>query len=194
MAQSQIDIAVIGAGPQALTLVTHVLQKKAKLRDRIQVFDPSGTWMTQWQQQFAAQEIAGVAIARRPSSRPQPSRLRTFAEGRYDELHPPYDRPGTRLFQEFCDTVVQRWRLQDRVIPLKVTRLEPLSKRPSRFRLTLSTGKTLLARRVVIATGGGQPVWPDWTQPVKAIVPSERLCHASQVRLPAWVHSRVKPC
>jgi cation diffusion facilitator CzcD-associated flavoprotein CzcO len=70
MAQSQTDIAVIGAGPQALTLVTHILQKKAKLRDRIQVFDPSGTWLTQWQQQFAAQEIPEL-VARCPPSRPQ---------------------------------------------------------------------------------------------------------------------------
>jgi cation diffusion facilitator CzcD-associated flavoprotein CzcO len=82
-----------------------------------------------------------------------------------------------------------RWcsggRLQDHVTPAQVTRLEPLSKRPSRWRLTLSTGDTVLARRVVLATGGGQPVWPNWTQQINATVPSERLCHASQVRLPA---------
>lgn len=44
MTNRQTDIAIIGAGPQALTLVTHLLQKKAKLRQRIQVFDPSGGW------------------------------------------------------------------------------------------------------------------------------------------------------
>jgi cation diffusion facilitator CzcD-associated flavoprotein CzcO len=160
MAQSQTDIAVIGAGPQALTLVTHILQKRAKLRDRIQVFDPSGTWLTQWQQQFAAQEIPELRSPAVHHPDPNAHALRTFAEGRYDELHPPYDRPGTGLFQEFCDTVVQRWQLQDHVTPAQVTRLEPLSKRPSRWRLTLSTGDTVLARRVVLATGGGQPVWP----------------------------------
>jgi hypothetical protein len=185
MAQSQTDIAVIGAGPQALTLVTHILQKRAKLRDRIQVFDPSGTWLTQWQQQFAAQEIPELRSPAVHHPDPNAHALRTFAEGRYHELHPPYDRPGTGLFQEFCDTVVQRWQVQDHVTPAQVTRLEPLSKRPSRWRLTLSTGDTVLARRVVLATGGGQPVWPNWTQQINTTVPSERLCHASQVRLPA---------
>lgn len=53
----QIDIAIVGAGPQALTLVTHILQKKAKLRRRILVLDPSGIWLSQWRHQFAAQEI-----------------------------------------------------------------------------------------------------------------------------------------
>jgi cation diffusion facilitator CzcD-associated flavoprotein CzcO len=48
MAQRQTDIAIIGAGPQALTLVTHILQKKAKVRSHLQVFDPSGAWMTRW--------------------------------------------------------------------------------------------------------------------------------------------------
>ena len=57
MAQLQADIAVIGAGLQALTLVTHVLQKKAKLRDRLRAADPSGVWMARWHQQFAPQEI-----------------------------------------------------------------------------------------------------------------------------------------
>ncbi|MBE9140012.1 SidA/IucD/PvdA family monooxygenase [Nodosilinea sp. LEGE 07088] len=185
MAQSQTDIAVIGAGPQALTLVTHVLQKKAKLRDRIQVFDPSGTWMTQWQQQFAAQEIAGLRSPAVHHPDPDAHALRTFAEGRYDELHPPYDRPGTRLFQAFCDTVVQRWQVRNYVVPAAVTRLEPLQKRPARFRLTLSTEETVLARRVVLAAGGGQPYRPDWVKQINATYPPERLCHASQIRLPA---------
>ncbi|WP_346291393.1 FAD/NAD(P)-binding protein [Sphaerothrix gracilis] len=184
MAQLQTDIAVIGAGPQALTLVTHVLQKKAKLRDRIQVFDPSGTWMTQWQQQFAAQEIAELRSPAVHHPDPNAHALRTFAEGRYHELHPPYDRPGTRLFQAFCDTVVQRWQLQNQVVPAAVTRLGPLQQRPSRFRLTLSTGDTVLARRVVLATGGGQPYLPDWVEQISATYPPERLGHAHQIRLP----------
>lgn len=185
MAQSQTDIAVIGAGPQALTLVTRVLQKKAKLRDRIQVFDPSGSWMTQWHQQFAAQEIPELRSPAVHHPDPNPHALRTFAEGRYQELHPPYDRPGTRLFQEFCDTVVHRWQLQNHVIPAVVTQLESLSKQPSRFRLTLSTGETVLARRVVLATGGGQPYQPDWIRQGDTTHPPQRLSHASQIELSA---------
>jgi len=184
MAQSRTDIAVIGAGPQALTLVTHVLQKKAKLRDRIQVFDPSGSWMTQWQQQFAAQEITELRSPAAHHPDPNAHALRTFAEGRDRELYPPYDRPGTRLFREFCDAVVQRWQLQSYVFPAAVTRLEPLQRRPSQFRLTLSTGDTVLARRVVLATGGGQPYLPSWTEQIGSTHTPESLSHASQVQLP----------
>jgi cation diffusion facilitator CzcD-associated flavoprotein CzcO len=52
-----IDIAIIGAGVQALTLTTHLLQKSAKYYHKFLVFDSAGTWMNQWQQQFAAQQI-----------------------------------------------------------------------------------------------------------------------------------------
>ncbi len=185
MAQQQTDIAIIGAGPQALTLVTHILQKKATFRNRIQVFDPSGTWMTQWHQQFAAQDIAELRSPAVHHPDPNSHALRTFAEGRYHELHPPYDRPGTRLFYDFCHAVMHRWQLQNMVIPAQVTRLEPLQKRPSRFRLTLHTGATVLARRVVLATGGGQPTFPEWVHHVGSPYPADRLCHASQVRLPS---------
>ncbi|MGK7889312.1 MAG: FAD/NAD(P)-binding protein [Leptolyngbyaceae cyanobacterium] len=185
MAQSQTDIAVIGAGPQALTLVTRVLQKKATFRSRIQVFDPSGTWMTQWHRQFAAQEITELRSPAVHHPDPNSGALRTFATDRYHELHPPYDRPGTRLFQEFCSTVVQRWQLENYVTPAQVTRLEPFPQKPFRFRLTLSTGDTVLARRVVLATGSGQPHQPAWAEQETTTHPPERLCHASQVQLPA---------
>ena len=185
MTQRQTDIAIIGAGPQALTLVTHILQKKDKLRSRIQVFDPSGTWMTRWHQQFAAQEIPQLRSPAVHHPDPNPHALRTFAEGRYHELHPPYDRPGTQLFQEFCATVIHRWQLQDYVTPAKVIRLQPLGGKPSRFCLSLDSGDTVLARRVVLATGGGQPHIPEWVHQVESTYPAERLCHAGQVRLPA---------
>ena len=185
MTKLHADIAIIGAGPQALTLVTHILQKKKKLRDRIQVFDPSGTWMTQWHQQFADLEIDQLRSPAVHHPDPNPHALRTFAQGRDLELHPPYDRPGTRLFQEFCNAIVHRWQLHDRIVRAQVTRLEPLQKKPSRFRLTLNTGETILARRVVLATGGGRPQIPDWVQRVATGYPAERLCHASQVKLPS---------
>ncbi|MEM1424972.1 MAG: FAD/NAD(P)-binding protein [Cyanobacteria bacterium P01_H01_bin.130] len=184
MAQLQTDIAVIGAGPQALTLVTHGLQKKAKLRDRIQVFDPSGRWLSQWQQQFAAQEIRELRSPAVHHPDPNAHALRSFAEGRHSELHPPYDRPGTRLFQEFCQSLVQRWQLQNHVVPAQVSRLEPLSGRSPRFQLTLSTGETALARRVVLATGGGQPRWPRWAKAASQANPLGQLHHAHQVQLP----------
>jgi cation diffusion facilitator CzcD-associated flavoprotein CzcO len=179
----QTDIAIIGAGPQALTLVTNLLQKKAQMRLRFQVIDPSGGWMAQWQQQFAAQEIPHLRSPAVHHPDPNSHALRSFATGRSHEMHPPYDRPGTQLFHEFCQTVVQRWQLQDRVYPARVMRLQAL--RPRQFRLELDKGEILKARRVVLATGGGVPNLPAWVNRVAQTYPADRLCHSSQITLPA---------
>lgn len=92
-----IDLAIVGAGPQALTLVTHLLQKKKSMRNRFVVLDPAGDWLQQWQHQFAAYEIPHLRSPAVHHPDPNPHALRTFAESRPQELFPPYDRPGTQL-------------------------------------------------------------------------------------------------
>ena len=183
------DIAVIGAGPQALTLVTHLLQKKKKMRDRLsaglcpgfQVFDPSGTWLANWHRQFAAQEIPHLRSPAVHHPDCNPHTLLSFAERRQDELHPPYNRPGTKLFQEFCETVIDRWQLRDRVTKAQVVGLTP---QKGRFCLTLADGQKESARRVVLATGSAIAKMPNWTKQLTQY-PPERLCHAQAVHLPA---------
>ncbi|MGD1949188.1 MAG: FAD/NAD(P)-binding protein [Leptolyngbyaceae cyanobacterium] len=175
------DLAIVGAGPQALTLVTHLLQKKKSMRNRFVVLDPSGQWLQQWQHQFAAYEIPHLRspVVHHPD--PNPHALRAFAESRADELFPPYDLPGTRLFQDFCQEVIHRWQLQDRVVSAQVEHLEPL-RQQGRFRLTLTNGQILTARRVVLAIAGGVPHLPDWVARPQNY-PLDRLCHSHQVDL-----------
>ncbi len=189
MVQSQTDIAVIGAGPQALTLITHLLKKHKRMRERLnagfspgfQVFDPSGTWLAQWNRQFAAQEIRHLRSPAVHHPDANPHNLRSFASDRADELHNPYGRPGTKLFGDFCETVIDRWHLRDQVTKAKVVSVSPLQRG---FRLTLADGETAIARRVVIATGSATAVIPDWAKQVNNH-PPERLCHAQAVSLPA---------
>jgi hypothetical protein len=94
---AQTDIAIIGAGPQALTLVTYLLQKRQRLRHRFLVFDPSGTWLYRWQQQFAALEIPHLR-SQMPSTIPTPipmhcDGLPSHAPGNYS--HPTiYQEPN----------------------------------------------------------------------------------------------------
>ncbi|MEM7064875.1 MAG: FAD/NAD(P)-binding protein [Cyanobacteria bacterium P01_B01_bin.77] len=177
------DLAIVGAGPQALTLVTHLLQKKKSMRHRFVVLDPAGTWLRQWQHQFAAYEIPHLRSPAVHHPDPNPHALRTFAERRFTELHVPYDLPGTQLFQDFCQELIRRWQLQERVVPAQVEQIEPIrQQRQQRFRLTLADGQTLMAKRVVLATSGGTPQWPDWTQSLSPY-PDERLQHAQQVDL-----------
>lgn len=178
-----IDLAIVGAGPHALTLVTHLLRKKQSMRGRFLVFDPSGTWLKQWNHQFAALEIPHLRSPAVHQPDPDPHALRTFAESRSAELFPPYDLPGSRLFREFCQAVVQRWRLEDCIYPAQVRQIQPIRQRSSRFCLELSDGQMITARRVVIANGSGIPHYPDWVQQIPAGYPPDRLRHSHQVDL-----------
>lgn len=181
---SQIEVAIIGAGPHALTLATHLLQKRKQMRTRFMVFDPSGTWMSRWNHQFAA---LGIPHLRSPAVHqpdPNPHALRTFAEFRPSELSPPYDLPGTKLFQDFCQEVIGCWQLQDQVYPAQVVRIEPIHHHfRSQFRVGLADGQSLMARRVVLAVGGGVPHIPDWVSQVRLSYPPDRLCHSHQIDL-----------
>lgn len=52
-----------------------------------------------------------------------------------------------------------------------------------RFQLSLDNGQTVIARRVVLATGQGAPQVPAWVHDIPAGYPGERLRHSSQVDL-----------
>jgi len=178
------DIAVIGAGPHAMTVVTHLLQKRQQLRQRLLVFDPSGTWMQQWHNQFAAFEIPHLRSPAVHHPDPNPYALRQFAQSRSHELYPPYDLPGTSLFQDFCQELIRRWSLQQRIVAAKVIRIEPVKQNlRSRFRLWLHNDQSIVARRVILATGGGTPQIPDWVQQIASPYPPEKLCHSCHVDL-----------
>ncbi len=179
-----IDLAIVGAGPHALTLVTHLLQKKKSMRGRFLVFDSSGTWMNRWHHQFAAFEIPHLRSPAVHQPDPNPHALRTFAAPRSDELFAPYDLPGTQLFRDFCQETVRRWQLEDCVYPAQVIRVEPIVDRGrARFCLHLANGQTIIARRVVIANGGAVPNLPEWVGQIPTNYPQDRLLHSHQVDL-----------
>ncbi len=179
-----IDLAIVGAGVQALTLTTHLLQKSQKYYRKFLVFDPSQTWLSQWQRQFAAQQIPYLRSPAVHHPDPNPHQLRTFAKDRHNELFPPYDRPGTKLFNDFCHEVIRRWKLADKVYPAKVIQIMPIkSASRSQFQLVLDTGETIVARKVVLATGSGKIQLPDWVERITLNYPTDRLCHSQQVNL-----------
>jgi cation diffusion facilitator CzcD-associated flavoprotein CzcO len=181
-----IDIAIIGAGVQALTLTTHLLQKSAKHYHKFLVFDPSQTWLSQWQQQFAAQQIPYLRSPAVHHPDPNPYELRRFAEHRHQELFPPYDRPGTKLFNDFSNEVIRRWKLENKIYRAKVSQILPIKHSSrSRFQLILDTGETIIARRVVLATGSGKVQLTEWVEGITADYPLDKLCHSQQVKLPS---------
>ncbi len=181
----QIDIAIVGAGAHALTLATHLLQKRQGMRGRFLAFDPSGSWMSQWRHQFAGLEIPHLRSPAVHHVDPNPYELRRFAENRPNELFPPYDLPGTQLFEDFCLDAIRRWDLQDKVVKAKVTAIEPpLDRQHPWFRLRLASGESIKARRVVLAKGSSTLNLPDWVSKITGDYPSDRLCHSQQIDLP----------
>lgn len=178
------DIAIVGAGMQALTLVAHLLQKRQKMRDRFVVFDPSGQWIQQWRHQFAAQDIPHLRSPAVHHPDPNAFALRRFAESKPNQLFPPYDLPGTALYEAFCQDVIQRCQLQKRVIAATVVRVEPLQGISRfRFRLELQDGQTVLARRVVMATGSAIVQIPEWVNNMSVPYPPDRLVHSNKIDL-----------
>lgn len=178
------NLAIIGAGPHALTLTTHLLQKRQKMRGKFLVFDPSSRWMSQWEHQFKALEIPHLRSPAVHHPDPNPFALRKFAESRSHELFPPYDLPGTQLFEDFCQDVVRVRQLQETVIPLAVRSIEPLIDHlHPRFRLYLQDGQEVIARRVVLATGSSQIQIPDWVKQIQTTYPQNRLCHSQTIDL-----------
>jgi lysine/ornithine N-monooxygenase len=151
--------------------------------NRLVVLDPAGDWLRQWQHQFAAYEIPHLRSPAVHHPDPNPYALRRFAEARYQELFPPYDLPGTQLFQDFCQDVIRRWALQGRVIPARVQQIEPFYSHRPWFRLSLADGQVLIAKRVVLAIAGGKPQIPAWAQTIPLTYPSDRLLHSQQIDL-----------
>ena len=175
-----IDIGIIGAGPQALTLMLHLLHKRPKFRHKVLVFDPSGTWLQQWRHQFAAQDILHLRSPAVHHPAPNPYELRKFAENRPQELFEPYSLPSTQLFDDFCHYLTQKYQLTAQVYPAQVNQIIPDS---SRFQLILANGQSIIARRVILATGGGKPNFPNWVKQIQGNYPKDRVIHSSQVDL-----------
>lgn len=185
--QSQIDIAIVGGGPQALTIATHLLQKRKDIGRKFLVFEGTGTWMSQWRERFAALEIPHLRSPAVHHPDPNPHALRGFAESRPDELFAPYDLPSTQLFADFCQDAIRRFGLEDKIVQAKVTRIIPPPQTESpyhkRFRVELQDGQLLSARRVVLATGTSKLQMPSWVGKIQTPYPKDRLCHSRNIDL-----------
>jgi hypothetical protein len=135
-----------------------------------------------------------IACLRSPSPHhphPNPHALRRYAHERQRgrELEAPYGLPHTALFGAFCRQVVHDFQLADRVEPLALEQIQlpgPGRGRGSAFlRLGLSDGSQLRARRLVIATGLGEPLLPPWVDRIAAAYPEEALLHSQAIDLAA---------
>jgi len=72
----------------------------------------------------------------------------------------PYERPALSLFNQHCDRVIAEHRLDELTLQASARSIELDC---DAVRITLSTGSTIEAERLILALGAGdQPIWPAW--------------------------------
>ncbi|MXZ82333.1 MAG: lysine N(6)-hydroxylase/L-ornithine N(5)-oxygenase family protein [Synechococcus sp. SB0666_bin_14] len=181
------DLVIVGAGPQALSLCCLLLQKRPRWRGRLRIIDPSGRWLSRWQRQMERFEIPCLRSPAPHHPHPNPNALRSYAQERRRsrELEGPYGLPRTGLFSEFCQSVMEDFQVADQVQAVSLEEIHLEAGRPGPLQLAMSDGSLIQARRLVIATGAGEPVLPNWVQRIPRPYPKEALQHSRMIDLAA---------
>jgi FAD-dependent urate hydroxylase len=157
-----VDVAIIGAGPYGLSLASQLAAGGVEHR----IFGPA---MDTWRKMSPGMHLKSVGFATSlvtPDGHPT---LPEYCQGRGEEDHEPIP------IATFADygTAVQR-QFVGHLEEVLVTRL---GREHGRFCLTLSTGESLSARRVVIAIG--LSFFDRIPAPFDAL-PAELVCHTAQ--------------
>lgn len=152
-------LLVVGAGPHALTLLTYARRYAMPDLDAVVVADPH-EWLSAWRARFAAHEIPMLRSACVHHPHPDPYALLDFGRGAAPrDFHGSLQRPGTALFDRFCDVLLEHGQLHQYRRAASVRRLVP---RRDGVAARLSDGTSLTAARVVVASNPIRPLLPEW--------------------------------
>lgn len=172
-------LAIVGAGPQALTCAAYLLARQPEMVDELVVVDPRG-WLVEWCEQFERLDIASLRSTGVHHPAPEPYALLDFARTRPSELLGTYQRPTAALFAEFCHSLLTRYGLHRRLRVARAVRLQPSG---GATQVTLDDGAVLAAGRVVVATNPGPPAIPDWASSLLGDTPGDRIVHSGRLDL-----------
>ncbi|MEM7272244.1 MAG: hypothetical protein AAF547_04105 [Actinomycetota bacterium] len=177
----EIDTLVVGAGPQALTVVARWVCDRPSAVEQFIAVDPAGTWLRAWDRQLERQR---VDVLRSPGvHQPDPDEMALLRAHRYiqrrrcrsgrpepETLNGPIRRPTTVAFSGFCRELIERTGLAQRVLPATVSGLRQTGNQraPRRWEADLSDGTMVRTSRVLWA---GNPHEPN-------VPPGVRLCEA----------------
>lgn len=142
MHDSELPVAIIGAGPYGLSIAAHL----RTLRVAFRIFgEPMQSWREQMPRGMLLKSEGFASHMYDPES--------SFPLGRYCSLHKlPYQDVGEPVPLETF--VAYGLEFQRRLVPeLEHQRVAELRRQNGRFVLTTSSGETLSARYVVVATG-----------------------------------------
>lgn len=179
-----------GARSRPYSAVKAEFKRRYKALPRTVVVDTHGRWMAQWALDFEALGIRHLRSHADLHPCPfdfQSLRVWALAQGRDDEFQDmphldreqyrkagfgaPYLLPSTKLFLDFCESIVERFGLAELVRRGTVVDVQIIEDDEScLFHVHLAGGQVLRARRVVCAMGPGhafrasrhvQPWWVD---------------------------------
>ncbi len=168
----RVPVCVVGAGPHGLAAVLHLKRADLALAGETVVIDPSGRWMSTWDNQFAR---LGIDMLRSPSVHhpaPDADALSYFvAQHGFPRSGLPYDQPMTAAFRAFTRHLVEEAELA-----------EPLAVRPNRVTAEIdgrgvrieTSGSPIVADRLIVATNPHRRSIPTWVL---------RLCGQGRVEL-----------
>ena len=153
-------VCVLGAGPHGLAAVLHLKRADPALADEIVVIDPSGRWMSTWDNQFAQ---LGIDVLRSPivhHPAPDVDALSYFVARRgFGRSGLPYDPPMADAFRAFTRHITEEAELAD-----------PLAVRPNRVTAEVdgggvrieTSGSPIVADRLIVATNPHRRSIPSW--------------------------------
>ncbi len=171
------ELAVIGAGPHALTLCNYLLRQCPQMRERLIVIDPDG-WLSSWQRRLDALAIDRLRSHYTDHPHPDPYAMWRFSRNHSQHQLGTYYTPGATLFADFCRALVTELGLGDVLRCVRAERIDPA---PRGMRIGLADGTAILARRVVFAANPMVPRLPEWASGLAAQAPPGRIVHTEQL-------------
>lgn len=173
---SDMDLCLIGAGPQALAVALHARAAAPDLR--IRAIDPAGRWLATWVRTFAALEIPHLRSPGVHHPHPRASAWGEFRRNRALSAIGRYDLPTTAGFAQFCTECIDRADLHHAVEPGFVERVV---RRGTRLAVEMAGGHVVVADHVVSATNPRRPrVDPVFTGVVDR---NDAVRHSSSIDL-----------
>lgn len=163
---ADLELAVVGAGPQALTILSYLAEYQPDTLQRTVVFDDSD-WLTSWHGQFARFRIPMLRSACVHHPHPHAYGLIRFARerDRIGELCGAIGRPSTALFADYCAHLLGELGLQSLRRGERVADIIPGAGGGARV---VTGSGSWVAARVVLATNPVRPSIPPWLGDAKA--------------------------
>ncbi|MAO82392.1 MAG: FAD/NAD(P)-binding protein [Myxococcota bacterium] len=178
-----IDWLIVGGGIHGVHLAVRLLGEANVAPERLRIVDPGTRLLERWRR---CTETVGMTHLRSPSVHHldlNPWSLHKAAgEREYRErslFAPPFDRPALEFFNTHCDRVIDDFGLRDLHIRARAVEC---SIDCNSVRVRLSTGRELVADKVILALGASeQPAWPEW-----APEGNEHIHHIFEADFDGW--------